>query len=513
MVDLAPSMAAWLALAHWTHNTSITPVKTPDNQWSGLPSMGRPIGNDMRSAPHFGELNHEPVHDSINDLVDDSTMVLPPSDFNYALAALTDAHGCKGVLVSNVDNLMCADSTDTSQLLKSIEEKTGYALKVGQRLPDGTAVLTVDDRPVLTKAEGQRLVTALRRTNLLGDVTMNEPVFPAAWLEGLVGETHKRRARDSHSRAADLVNCTWPEDTIPSDPMFAEQRALYDRDVGINLGETRFVTRGAGVNVAVLDNGIALPLHEDLAPEKFGRGGNVVEKDGNPEERPCDPWPGLPFGAYHGSAVATVIGAQEGNDLGMVGVAPDATIVPVRAIDCWAFASDIAAALYEAVDEHDAHVINMSLGSVGQCPDVVQNALNHGVESGAVPVAAAGTMFPHAKWVWPANCDNVLTVGAVSNEGERLTGTGYGGNVDVMAPGEKLVAGYFGKEYGTFSYSSAATALASGVVALLKSVKPDASFQSIVQTIRDTSRPHIKECDQCGAGLLDAGAALKAIRA
>ena len=109
------------------------------------------------------------------------------------------------------------------------------------------------------------------------------------------------------------------------------------------------VTRGAGVIVAVVDTGVA------PAPDLAGRllaGWNVIAgSDAAADDN------------GHGTHVAGTIAEVEGNGVAEAGVAPEASILPVKvlAADGTGSDADVAAGIVWAAD-HGARVVNLSLG-------------------------------------------------------------------------------------------------------------------------------------------------------
>ena len=122
---------------------------------------------------------------------------------------------------------------------------------------------------------------------------------------------------------------------------------------------------GEGVRVAVIDGGI-FDAHPDL-------GANVdrvaarsfVAPVGDPVTDPCRiAWNCDTGTLWHGTHVAGIIAAVD-NSIGVVGIAPKATIVPVKALHSGSgsFGAVIQAILY-AASAGNADIINMSLGAV-----------------------------------------------------------------------------------------------------------------------------------------------------
>jgi subtilisin family serine protease len=144
----------------------------------------------------------------------------------------------------------------------------------------------------------------------------------------------------------------------PNDPYYRHQWHLDQ----VQMPHAWLRTRGRGVVVAVIDTGVLYRDHErgrrapDLAGTRFAPGWDFVDGDATPDDE-----------HGHGTHVAGTIAQSTHNAIGVAGVAPDATIMPIRVLDARGAgrSGDIAAAIRWAAD-HGADVINMSLG--GACP-------------------------------------------------------------------------------------------------------------------------------------------------
>jgi lantibiotic leader peptide-processing serine protease len=153
-------------------------------------------------------------------------------------------------------------------------------------------------------------------------------------------------------------------------------------------------SRGAGVRVAVLDSGFDL-THPDLVDNyDLVSAANFV--DGEVLQY------GLPDPFSHGTHVAGTIAAAE-NDFGTIGVAPDATIIPIKVLSDEGSGTfeDVIAGILHAADV-DADVINMSLGAIipqGLGPDsaevaglrvAVNKAITYAYNQGSTVIVSAG---------------------------------------------------------------------------------------------------------------------------
>jgi subtilisin family serine protease len=240
--------------------------------------------------------------------------------------------------------------------------------------------------------------------------------------------------------------------------------------------------------VAILDTGFDLD-HPALAGRLLP-GYDFVDADGEPREVPGDG----PDSAYgHGTHVAGLVALA----------APDAAILPLRTLgpdgsgDLW---TQMLALQYAV--ENGATVVNLSFSfsersklfddSLAEvtCTATGYAGCRAKKQPGAVIVAAAGNGGAKIR-EWPAGYEmpGVLTVGA-STEGDRLAAfSNYGSWVVVAAPGEGILSSVPGGEYATWSGTSMAAPLASGVVALIRAADSRLRPTDIVRQVVSTAGP------------------------
>lgn len=203
----------------------------------------------------------------------------------------------------------------------------------------------------------------------------------------------------------------------PNDPLFPEQDIILGGQWGmrkIQAPEAWQMPRatGHGINVAVIDSGLDLDHPDFQCPGKV----KVIADsdfigDGNgPED-----------GNGHGTHVAGIVGACTNNGEGVVGVAPDSTIMPIQALDAEGNGNlTLLGPAIKAATDAGAHVINMSIGGlqgvstidmiISLFPDV-DDAVEYAVSRGVVIVAAAGNeTYPMCSV--PAVMEDIICVGA-----------------------------------------------------------------------------------------------------
>lgn len=263
------------------------------------------------------------------------------------------------------------------------------------------------------------------------------------------------------------------------------------------------------VVVAVVDSGVDLN-HPDLAEQIWkGEGYNAFA----PDKPPLDDH-------GHGTHVAGVIAATIGNGVGVRGVAgfPAVKIMPIKVMDSQGKGStyDIARGIAYAVD-HGADVINLSIG--GREEDTfVRQAVERAIRKGVPVVAASGNEGESVSLSSPANIPEAFTVGAVKQDIQWMPESNYGPELDLVAPGEKILSTYFRDvpDYAYMNGTSAAAPFVSGVLALMKALKPDITVAELERyllhhTLPLGERDGAGRNDYYGFGLLQMDRVLQAL--
>lgn len=379
-------------------------------------------------------------------------------------------------------------------------------------------------------------------------------------------------------RIADAVPDRWLRlhDTAPNDPLFASNQVYLGSPAqavgGVNLPRAWDRTRGSNALViAVVDTGY-LP-HPDLAPRLI-QGFDFITSDTvsndtqtGRDNDPTDPGDNVPAGfacpdgtvisaaapnSWHGTRVASVLGAVTNNGSNIAGIDWNARIQPVRVSGrCGAQLSDTVDGMRwagglsvpgVADNPTPARVINVSLGG-GSCSTIEQQAINDLAARGAVVVAASGNLepgeAPHGVEA-PADCTGVIAVTAHANDGENSNFAVDGPEVTLSAPGggcgrskasngtcpantQSFIATLFNTgqtSLGSFNVvgsqgTSFSAPMVSGVVGLMLAANPSLTPAQIIRVLQSSARPHpagtfcvTQSSPGCGAGLLDADAAV-----
>lgn len=325
---------------------------------------------------------------------------------------------------------------------------------------------------------------------------------------------------------------------------------------GINEQGALDITQGSkDVVVGVIDTGIT--SHSDLnanVVKGYDFISNVtIAGDGNGQDSdPSDPGDyytdssGSYDSSWHGTHVAGIVGALA-NGTGALGVSPNVSIMPLRALGrsggllddvidaiVWGSGGNVPniPKISKRVD-----VLNLSLGQRNivlgaPCPSDIQAAIDGAVSRGTVVVVAAGngvqTRLPNGQVVnvgedlantFPANCRNVVTVMASDSSGALTSWSNYlvtpvANSVYVTAPGLSIYSTYntgtrgpIAETYKKQSGTSMATPFVSGLVALIRAVKPAATVAEIQSLLND---PQNKTAGVGGVQIINAGKVVQA---
>lgn len=225
-----------------------------------------------------------------------------------------------------------------------------------------------------------------------------------------------------------------------NDPLFAAQPAARQWQ----LARLHRQVTGRGIAVAVIDSGVDV-RHPDLAGQ--------VALSRNFTDRP-------PAIEAHGTAVAGIIAARADNKVGIVGIAPEARILALRA--CWQATDQtlcdslsLAKAIQFAI-ERKADIINMSLS--GPPGRLLATLLRLGLDRGSTLVAAYDPAL--ADGGFPASLPGAIAVSDRADAGRLLS--------VYVAPGRDIPAPQPGGRWSLVNGSSFSAAHVSGLFALLR---------------------------------------------
>lgn len=269
--------------------------------------------------------------------------------------------------------------------------------------------------------------------------------------------------------------------------------ASANQQIGANIVQSSGNT-GSGRKVVVLDTGYNYN-HPELSSSYLG-GKDFVNNDNDPVDD-----------QGHGSHVAGIITA-DGIDPNAKGVAPGTGVIAGKVLDQngSGYFSDVVASIYWAVngpdgvygnaDDFGADAISLSLGTVapytykgfcdGVLPDLT-NAIKYAVQHGVMVVVAAGNSGNSGVSI-PGCVSYSTTVGAVNSNDQIASFSGRGNALDITAPGVNIFSSILGSSYASWSGTSMATPMITGVVALIKNAHPTYTQSQVENKIFSTAK-------------------------
>lgn len=307
-------------------------------------------------------------------------------------------------------------------------------------------------------------------------------------------------------------------------------------DVDACNGWANWTTGDAGVIVAVLDHGFERN-HPDLSANNFGNG--FDSESGTT--------PALVLGS-HGTACAGIVAAEQDNNIGVSGIAPDCSIMSIS--NSLAGTPNSRQKRADGINwawQNGADVISNSWGSGVQyavIDNAIVNAQTNGRGGLGTVICFSAGNSNNGTVAYPANAnDDIIAVGAMSPcaerknpascDGETNWGSNYGTDLDVMAPGVKIPTtdrqggnGYTGTDYTqTFNGTSAACPHVAGLAGLIISMNPCLSQRQVADIIEASAqkvgayvysntagRDNGTWNNEMGYGLIDVDAALQMTR-
>jgi subtilisin family serine protease len=292
---------------------------------------------------------------------------------------------------------------------------------------------------------------------------------------------------------------TWK---IPSDPGFQDPASKWYLDAVGAPGAWDSSLGSKNVVIAVLDSGF------DLAhPELKGK----IYKPWNVCSRTIDVSSPNAEGSMHGTHVAGIAAAMNDNGVGVAGLAPQSSIMPIRVTDDNGLitSSAVIDGVLYAIHQ-GAHVINLSIGAV--FTDVVKNIPVNVQQD----IAANNFRDEAAFWkrlfqeadernitvVIAAGNENALIgidpmqrspvtikVSAVDQQLQKASFSNFGSGSTISAPGVNIFSTVPGGNFKYLDGTSMAAPVVSGGVALIKSLKPDISNRELIQLLQRTGKP------------------------
>jgi subtilisin/minor extracellular protease Epr len=264
--------------------------------------------------------------------------------------------------------------------------------------------------------------------------------------------------------------------------------------------------KGTAVKVAIIDTGIDY-THPDLN-DNYKGGYDFVNVDADPKDD-----------NGHGTHCAGIVAAED-NDIGVIGVAPEAYLYAVKVLNNQGsgYLSNVILGIEWSVT-NGMQVVSMSLGT-STYSQSLKDACNNAYNAGLVLVAAAGNSGDGNpatdEYSYPAAYDSVIAVGATDKLDTAPSWSNSGPYLELAAPGVSIYSTLptyrvtltrtYGYSYGTLSGTSMSCPHVAGTVALV--IASDQTLTNVgvrtrLQTTADDLGP-IKWDTVYGYGIVDA---------
>ncbi len=279
------------------------------------------------------------------------------------------------------------------------------------------------------------------------------------------------------------------------DPLSNKQTYLREND----LFQIWSLTAKKDVIVAVIDTGIDLH-HRDLSQAIYTNPNEIIngkDDDGNGYADDVHGYQWLnwlgnkvsnkPVDDHgHGTLISGII-AGSNNQHGIVGVHPQATILPLKVFDSNGVGNQLEAAMaiYYAINQ-GAALINCSWGFHYKTK-VLEDAINEALAKGIIVVAAVGNQG-EKQVMYPANFDRVVGVGSLNDDTKDLAlFSNFGKNLDIAISGIKIFSSSLNNSYEYITGTSASAAIISGLLARVMSFYPSLPAESYIDLVSRTS--------------------------
>lgn len=241
------------------------------------------------------------------------------------------------------------------------------------------------------------------------------------------------------------------------------------------------ISRGHDMVVAVVDSGVDAN-HPDLAGQVLPGASFIgdTHDDGRTDTSKDS----------HGTAISGIIAGtgRSSGGTGMIGLAPDAKILPVRVgVDSSVQPTALAEGIKYAADHH-AQVINVSMGVASPDP-LLRQAITYALGSGAVVVAAAGNDGQNGNPPqYPGSFPGVINVTGVTQSGDFWPISESGPQTTLAAPAVNIYSTNDHGQYVNAEGTSYATAYVSAAAALVRSAHPNLTAGQTIRRLISTAK-------------------------
>ncbi|MBD64348.1 MAG: hypothetical protein CME62_04025 [Halobacteriovoraceae bacterium] len=349
------------------------------------------------------------------------------------------------------------------------------------------------------------------RVNPNSEMIVDDLLFPQQWglyNQGQVVETRTLGGKKRVVEASPGVDINWKDAIDDIEKNLKKYPVVAVVDMGIDFEHKDLKDQ-------IYRN--TLECDDDLAPFT-----TEEDRDGNKFPSDCHGWNfaatapeemRYPFDDKgHGTHVSGIIAAKRNNELGIGGVSDKIKILPVRVTGSIDETSDkyrimlrspsqrIANGILYAI-KMNVDVINLSLGwPKSMDTNFMRNVIAEATSKDIIVVAAAGNDNSN-QGVYPCNYHDVICVGSVDIDGNMSTFSNYGGQVDILAPGDQIVSTIPEKfiplklniqGYDILTGTSQAAPFVSATAALLKGSYPEITSDDLKNRLYNSAREKLQ---------------------
>lgn len=374
----------------------------------------------------------------------------------------------------------------------------------------GTGLITVRFRPDLSEADARaRLEKA--ECEVVNHFKFAPNLFEARVVSGKdpidVANALQEDEATVYAEPVLIEHVEQRQPFTPTDPQYGQQWQWKNdgsfagtAGADISAEDAWEKTRGAGVRIAVIDNGFDVD-HEDLSAAVLSSSGHFKNQPGGNAkfENTLANFPD----ANHGTFCAGMAAARANNGVGGCGAAPEAGLILIASLGdqvgtqvtlarAVAYAADPSTEIDAAPPADGAHIIVCSLGpNVGNwaLTSVLDDALSFAITSGRGGLGSP-IFWATSNGNFPVLQDEVVSHQAViavgrSTRQDTENNSAFGPKLEFLAPGVSVFSTKSGNTYGSSTGTSYAAPCAAGVGALLLAHRPALTWQQVRQAMRD----------------------------
>ncbi|TDX15599.1 S8 family serine peptidase [Petrotoga sibirica] len=387
----------------------------------------------------------------------DHSDISPVNSYIPDLIKLAEREYDEDVLVVGYENL-----SD----LENFTDKLDQGMEVKSLIPE--------IRVALLSLEGQNV------ENVLKDLESKEKIEGIRYIEPNYTDREIQVIKNDPNVVIEKTGSSALNQVEEGYPDYREFQYALDK---INAETAWATATGAGVVVGLLDTGTD-GTHPDLVDQLFLGYDPYWNKKIDPnEDSDTD---------GHGTHTAGIIAAKDDGQ-GVVGLAPDAKIMPIRIFNP-NYVGDyaVAAGIVWAV-ENGADVLSNSWG--GGYSNILKDAFDYALTNDVVVVASSGNFTTDQHWFYPSGFPGVIAVAASDDKDNIAYFSSRGDYVSVSAPGVDIIStipvelgeyeGIDGNPYIRWSGTSMPAPYVSALAALIKEKYPEANVYQIRKMIED----------------------------